>query len=40
MIPKEGVRMKRTMQQKIIAAVALIMVALMVLPMLVNIFVA
>ena len=30
--------MKRTMQQKIVAALALLMVALMVLPMLVNIF--
>ena len=30
--------MKRTTQQKIVAALALLMVALMVLPMLVNIF--
>jgi hypothetical protein len=31
--------MKKTMQQKIVAALALVMVLLMVLPMIVNIFV-
>ena len=31
--------MKKTMQQKIVAALALVMVVMMVLPMIVNIFV-
>jgi hypothetical protein len=39
LIPKEGLMMKRTTQQKIVAALALLMVALMVLPMVANIFV-
>ena len=36
---KEGKSVKKTTQQKIIAVMALIMAAMMILPMIVNIFV-